>query len=119
LPDHLKTETYVAYDLEDTGGKVLLLRDLSFQSLPRRSASGIPTSFPTHLAAGELIDLAQVPASRRESLVEGLDYRSQWSNEEQAELQKAEAETYQQQPEQPEAEPAVSTGNRSRFYRSR
>jgi hypothetical protein len=37
----------------------------------RPSADGIPASYPAHLAAGELLDLAQVPASK--SLVEGLD----------------------------------------------
>ena len=80
------------YDLENREGKVLLLRDLSFQSLPRSSPSGIPTSFPTHVAVGELIDLVQVPASKRESLVEGLDFKSDWSFEELTRLQKAQEE---------------------------
>ena len=40
LPEHLKTEAYVAYDLEDRGGRVLVLRDLCFQSVPKPGADG-------------------------------------------------------------------------------
>jgi hypothetical protein len=91
LPKHLRTEEYVA-SLEDTGGKVLLLRDLSFQSLPRSSASGIATSFPTYVAAGELIDLAQVP--HRKSLKEGEDYKTNWTFEEQEQLKLKRSDIY-------------------------
>jgi hypothetical protein len=94
LPEHLRTDAYVADDLADRSGKVLLLRDLSFMSLPRSSASGIATSFPVHLAAGELLELNQVPASKRESLVEGLDYKTDWTFEEAAQLQKAQEDIY-------------------------
>ncbi len=55
LSDRQRTEEFVAYDLEDADGKVLLLRDFSFQSLPRPSASGVATSFPTHLAMGAAV----------------------------------------------------------------
>jgi hypothetical protein len=95
LPEHLRTEEYVA-GLEDTDGKVLLLRDLHYQSLPRPSASGIATSFPVHRAMGELIDLAIVPASRRESLKEGEDYNTDWTYEEQEQLKLAQADIYKE-----------------------
>jgi hypothetical protein len=93
LPERFRSEEYVA-SLEDTGGKVLLLRDLSFQSLPRSSASGIDTSFPTHLAMGELLDLTQVPEGKRRELIEGLDFRQAWSHEEMVKLQLERSDIY-------------------------
>jgi NAD(P)-dependent dehydrogenase (short-subunit alcohol dehydrogenase family) len=88
IPERFRDATYVDYALEG----VLLLRDLSFQSLPRQSASGIATSFPTFVAAGELIDLAQVP--HRESLKEGEDYKTDWTFEEQAQLKLKRSDIY-------------------------
>jgi hypothetical protein len=93
IPERFRTEEFIA-SLEDTGGKVLLLRDLSFQSLPRPSADGIATSFPTHLAMGELLDLTQVPEGERRELIEGLDFRQSWSHEEMVQLQKAQEDIY-------------------------
>lgn len=104
IPERFRTETHIAHDLQDRGGKVLLLRDLSFYSLPRPSADGVPASFPVYLAAGELLDLSQVPASHRESLVEELDYRSQWTYEDQAELRRTAEDAYLKQLE---AEPVI------------
>jgi hypothetical protein len=95
LPEHLKTEAYVAYDLEDRDGKVLLLRDLSFQSVPKPGADGIPTSYPVHVMAGGLLDLSKVPTAHR--LKEGLDYATKWTLEEQKQLQKTEEEAYLKQ----------------------
>jgi hypothetical protein len=87
ISPHLHTPAHIDRDLQDQHGLVLLLRDLSFQSLPRSSASGIPTSFPTQCAAGELLDLAQVPESCQKSLKEGEDFKTAWTYEEQKELQ--------------------------------
>ncbi len=115
IPERLRNETHIARDPEDRQGLVLLLRDLSFQSLPRGSASGIPTSFPTHIAAGELLDLEQVPESYRKSLKEGEDFKTTFSFEEVERFQRIEADIYHQQPN---AEPAAVTGSRSRFYSS-
>jgi hypothetical protein len=106
LSERLKTEAYVAYDLEDRGGKVLLLRDLSFMGLPRPSADGIPTSFPTHLAAGELLDLTQVPESKRKSLVEGLDYREKWTHDDLTAMRTGQQDIYASS-DSLKAEPAV------------
>jgi hypothetical protein len=89
VPENLRKPDYINQDPGDREGKVLLLRDLSFQSLPRPMSDGVPTSFPTHCARGELFDLALVPASKRESLVEGLDYKTDWTFEEAEALQKA------------------------------
>jgi hypothetical protein len=83
---------------------VLLLRDLGFMSLPRPGADGVSTSFPIHIAAGELLELARVPASKRQSLKEGEDYRSQWTFEEAEALRKSAQDIYQQQLE---AEPVI------------
>jgi hypothetical protein len=116
LPEHLKTEEYVAYDLEDRAGKVLLLRDLAFMSLPRPGADGTPTSFPIHLAQGELLDLSTVPEHKRQSLKEGEDFKTEWSLEEQQQLQKAQEDIYRELPEEAE-EMAVPTASRSRFNR--
>ena len=96
LSERQKTEEYIAYDLEDAGGKVLLLRDFSFQSLPRPSASGVATSFPTHLAMGELLDLEQVPEGKRGELEEGLDFREKWTHEEQAQHKLSRADIYRE-----------------------
>jgi hypothetical protein len=107
VPPKFCTETYV--ENLQTRDKVLLLRDLSFMSVPRAGSDGIATSFPVHLAAGELLDLSQVPASKRESLIEGLDYREAWTFEEAEALRKAQEDVYQPL----ETEPVVSpTGYR-------
>jgi hypothetical protein len=104
IPEHLKTEAYVAHDMEDRGGRVLILRDLAFQSLPSKGADGVPTSFPVHVMAGALLDLSHVPASHRQKLKEGSDYAKSWTREQQKQLQKAAQDAYQKQFE---TEPAV------------
>lgn len=97
LPERLKTDLIIAYDLDDRQGKVLVLHDLAFQSIPKPGADGVPVSYPTHVTAGELLDLSQVPASHRESLKEGTDYKSQWTDEERLQLMKAEEDAYLKQ----------------------
>lgn len=110
IPKHLRDSDHVDYDLESREGKVLLLRDLSFQNLPRPMSDGVLTTFPCHLTAGELLDLAQVPESKRLELVEGLDYRAQWTFEEAEALRKAQEDIYANA-KQLEAEPeSVPTG---------
>ena len=89
LTERLKIEAYITYDLEDREGKVLLLRDLSFQSIPKPGSDGIPTSYPVHVSAGELLDLQAVPPYQRKSLREGEDYATKWTREEQQQLQQA------------------------------
>lgn len=93
VPERLRSKEYIA-SLEDKEGRVMALRDLHYQSLPRPSASGIPTSFPTFVAAGELIDLAQVPESGRASWKAGEDYLENFSHEEMVRLQKTREDIY-------------------------
>ena len=93
VPEHLRNEV-AAYDLEDRDGKVLVLRDLTFQSIPKAGSDGIHTSYPVHAAAGEVLDLNQVPALHRKQLKEGTDYATKWTNDERAQLQKAAQEVY-------------------------
>ena len=40
--------------------------------------------------AGELINLGEIPASKRAEMVEGLDYKTDWSFADQAELRRIE-----------------------------
>jgi hypothetical protein len=94
-----------AYDSENKSG-VLLLLDLAFQSSPRPDSSGTLTSYPHHISAGEVCDLAQVPASVRQSLKEGEHYKTNWSFEDQAEVRKAAKETYLAQFQTESAVPA-------------
>jgi hypothetical protein len=111
LTERLKTDAYIAYDLEDTGGKAMVLRDLAFQSVPKPGADGIPTSYPVWVSAGELLDLAEVPESHRQSLKEGTDYKTAWTHEERAGVRRAEEDAYLKQFE---TEPAVPTKSRVR-----
>jgi hypothetical protein len=87
LPDHLKTEAYVAYDLTDGAGLVLLLRDLNFSSVAKPGSDGVPVSYPIRAAAGDTFDLTKLPESTRKSLKEGEDFKTKWSNEDRRELQ--------------------------------
>ena len=97
LTERLKIDTVVAYDLEDCGGKVLVLRDLSFQSIAKPGSDGVRVSYPTLVASGELLDLSKVPPSHRRSLTEGSDYKTKWTLEEQKQLQNAEQAAYLKQ----------------------
>ena len=107
LSERQKTEEYIAYDLENKDGNVvLLLRDLSYQSEPIRGLDGVPTSYPVMLIAGETMALYKVPASKRQDLKEGLDFKTNWSFEDQAELRRVGKEAYLAQ-FQNEPEPAV------------
>lgn len=108
VPEHLRNEQYIDSDLENRGGRVLLLRDLSFMSIPVPDSSGIPCSYPVHIAAGELFDLARVPESKRPSLVEGLDFKSDWTYQELEEMQKEQEDIYAGT-KQFETEPVAST----------
>jgi hypothetical protein len=103
LPDHLKTSEYVEYDLKNRGGKVLLLRDLSFTSPPRPASDGVMTSYPVRVGAGELVELAALPADTRKSLQEGTDYKTDWAFGEEKEVQRtADAEYLKQFQKEPE-----------------
>jgi hypothetical protein len=96
LTERLKIDSVVSYDLEQDGsGKVLALRDLSFQSIPRAGSDGIPTSYPVHVSAGELLDLSKVPTAHR--LKEGSDYQTKWTDDERAQLQKTGEDAYLKQ----------------------
>ena len=107
IPERFRTEEHVAYDLEhrDT---VLLLRDLSFQSEPRPGADGVRTSFPVFVGKGETLDLTQVPAGKRQEPEEGLDFKTNWSFEDQAEQRRSSEEEYlaQFQAEEPAVQAA-------------
>jgi len=102
IPEHLRDETHIAFDPKDCGNQVLALHDIAFMSAPTKGATGVPTSYPVHIMAGELLELARVPPSHRESLKEGSDYAVKWTREEQQRLQKAAKDAYAK-----ELEPAV------------
>ena len=93
IPEHLKAEV-AAYDVEDRDGKVLALRDLTFQSIASAGSDGVRTSYPVHVMAGETLNLNQVPAGHRERLKEGSDFATKWTNDERQQLQKASDEVY-------------------------
>jgi hypothetical protein len=95
IPERFRNETHIEHDLQNREG-VLLLRDLSFYTR-RLSADGIATNFPTHVAAGELLDLSRVPESHRKSLKEGEDFKSDWSFADQAELRRTADDAYLKQ----------------------
>lgn len=99
LPERLRDSGHVDYDLESREGKVLILRDLSFHSVQKPGSDGIPTAYPVHVAAGELLELTRVPPDCRERLREGEDFKSAWTYEELTQLQKAQADIYAHQPE--------------------
>jgi hypothetical protein len=98
LPASYKTEAVISYDVQvRDDGKVLVLRDLAFQSVPSKGADGVPTSYPVHVMTGELLDLTRVPSELRKSLKEGSDYATKWTREEQQQLQKAAQDAYLKQ----------------------
>ena len=92
LPERCKN--HASYDLEHKDGLFLLLRDFSFMGLPVSGSDNVPTSYPRSLAMGELLDLAIVPEGKRQELVEGLDYRANWTHEEMEQLKLARADVY-------------------------
>jgi hypothetical protein len=69
---------------------------LNFNSPPQPGSDGVPTSYPVHLAVGELLDLATVPVSQRQAMVEGLDYRKAWTHEEQSQLKRSRSDIYRE-----------------------
>jgi hypothetical protein len=93
IPPKFLTETYVA-DPQNREGRVLLLRNLSFMSRPKPDSSGVATSYPVHVGAGELFDLAQVPESDRKSLKEGEDFKTDWTLQELAAMRRAQEDIY-------------------------
>jgi hypothetical protein len=93
VPPHLRDPAHIDRDLENRG-LALLLRDLSYQSEPKLDSSGVLTRYPVQVMAGELIDLTQIPASRRQAMVEGEDFKTNWSFADQAEVRRAARETY-------------------------
>ena len=98
IPVNLRTEAYVAYDLEHRDdGKVLVLHDIAFQSVPSAGSDGIPVSYPVHIAAGETLKLDRVPPAHRASLREGTDFLSKWNLEQQKQLLQAEEDSYLKQ----------------------
>jgi hypothetical protein len=113
IPPHLRDSDHIDLDLENRGGKVMILHDLSFMSSPREGSDGVPTSFPTWLRAGSLVELDTLPAVCRENLQEGRDFKSAWVDGEPEQVQKAaEAADLKQL----EAEPVLPDFNR-RFGR--
>lgn len=94
VPPHL--HDHVDRDLQNREGKVLLLRTLNFSTVQRPDSDGVPVSFPTQVAAGQLFDLERVPESRRQSLKEGEDYCTNWTYEQQAQLLKEQEDIYAQ-----------------------
>lgn len=104
IPERLRNPEDIDRDLEARHGQVLLLRDLNFSTIPRPDSDGVPVSFPIRVTAGQLVDLERVPESTRRSLKEGEDFRSAWTHQELEDLQKEQADIYQQQLE---AEPVI------------
>jgi hypothetical protein len=74
LPPHMRTKEYVAYDLDDMGGKVMILREVNF-NVTRMDDDGVRTNYPVMRSAGELISVEEIP----EGWVEGEDYKSSWN----------------------------------------
>jgi hypothetical protein len=98
LPEHLKTEAYVAYD---QGGEVMLLRDLN-STTTRLSDDGVATNFPEWRSVGEVVPKEKIPGDWRE----GEDYLSSWTPEQRREVQeKANAEYLAQFQREPESVP--------------
>ena len=107
LPERLKAEV-ADYELENKDGKVLLLRDLSFQSEPRPMSDGVRTNFPVFVGKGETLDLSQIPEGKRRELVEGEDYKVDWSFADQDEQRRSSEKEYLKQFET--EQPEVPTG---------
>jgi hypothetical protein len=95
VPEHQRTAEIVDYSLESRDdGKVMALKDLAFQSIPKRGSDGVKTSYPVYVMASELFELAQVSASHLQLLKKGVDYATKWTREEQLSLRKAADEVY-------------------------
>jgi hypothetical protein len=108
IPPHLRDATHVAYDLEDMGGKVMVLREVNFNTT-RVDPEGVKVRFPVMRAAGELISREEIP----DGWQEGQDYTSSWTPETRRELQEKDNESYLKQFQPEPLETAVP------FYRSR
>jgi hypothetical protein len=95
VPEHQRIPDILDYSVESRDdGKVLILKDLVFQSVPKAGADGIPASYPVSVMAGETLDLNRVPASHRKMLKEGSDYATKWTREEQEQIRKDSDEVY-------------------------
>jgi hypothetical protein len=112
IPDRLKK--HVVYETENRDGNiVLLLRDLHFQSSPRPMSDGVMTSFPVFVGKGESCDLSQIPEGKRRELVAGVDYKVDWTFDDQDELRRSSEKEYLDQ-FQNEPEPAFQAPWRQR-----
>jgi hypothetical protein len=61
IPESLRTEALLTYDLQDMGGKCMVLRELHY-STTRVNHEGVMIRFPVTVFAGELVDSKEIPA---------------------------------------------------------
>jgi hypothetical protein len=94
LTELLRGEQYVDY--EDLGGRenqVLLLHGLQYSGHPQKHGEyGVNMSFPVTLAAGELVNLEDIPERHRDTLQEGEDYITEWTEKQRQQLRHEQTE---------------------------
>jgi hypothetical protein len=84
-------EQYVDHqDLAGREGKVMLLHGLQFTV--DQVVQGQLSSFPCQLTMGELIDLETIPERQRQDLREGVDYVTEWTEEQRQKLRHEETQ---------------------------
>jgi len=103
LPERLRTERYInKIDLSGRDCQVMLLHGFGYSR--EQMVDGTIMAFPVILTAGELIRLSDIPPRQRESLVEGVDYITEWHEKERLRLRhqetKRELESIQPEPMQ-------------------
>jgi hypothetical protein len=80
LPVKFRGEEYCC-DVEDKGGMVLLIADVSYM-MPVQRTSGGPIHMQQTAYAGSVIELASLPKATREWLVPNEHYLTDWDEDE-------------------------------------
>jgi hypothetical protein len=90
LPPHLRNDK----SMFETDA-VLVLRELDWH-IERVDSEGVKTAWPANARPGATISLGSLPRAYRQTLIDGVHYKSDWTLKDQHKIFDSEEERYQQ-----------------------
>jgi hypothetical protein len=94
LPEHIRNNPQLVGDLDTREGRVMLLRGVTFTSYRYDPLNKCQVGFPCTLTAGEALKLEDIPERQRSDWQEGVQYKTDWTLDEQRRLRHETNEEY-------------------------
>jgi hypothetical protein len=94
IPEHLLTDEHVSWDTDHREGKVMMLINVTYTMEQIDPLTKGMVAYPCSLAIGEVCALEEIPERQRQDWQDGVEYKSDWTEQERQQLRAEEDARY-------------------------